>query len=107
MYARVQCSTRVPARRGLRRLRADRCRFDEELRPGGLLLEVADAAEQLRPDDEVAWYRLSQAERAAGNKEAQQKALEAFRKLHSVTPGTLRKPNQDEEITPQQIDANP
>jgi tetratricopeptide (TPR) repeat protein len=66
-----------------------------------------ERATRLRPDDEVAWYRLSQAERAAGNKEAQQKALEAFRKLHSVTPGTLRRPNQDEEITPQQIDANP
>jgi tetratricopeptide (TPR) repeat protein len=72
-----------------------------------LAVAPLERATQLRPDDEVAWYRLSQAERAAGNKEAQQKALEAFRKLHSVTPGTLRKPNQDEEITPQQIDANP
>jgi tetratricopeptide (TPR) repeat protein len=72
-----------------------------------LALAPLERATRLRPDDEVAWYRLSQAESAAGNKEAQQKALEAFRKLHSVTPGTLRRPNQDGEITPQQIDANP
>lgn len=66
-------------------------------------------ATQLRPDDEVAWYRLAQAERATGNREAQEKALAAFRKVHSSTPGTLRKPNEDEEITPQHIDsgANP
>jgi tetratricopeptide (TPR) repeat protein len=64
-----------------------------------------ERATRLRPDDEVAWYRLAQAERATGNKDAQQRALEAFRKLHSSTPGTLRKPNEGEEITPQQIGA--
>jgi tetratricopeptide (TPR) repeat protein len=68
-----------------------------------------ERATKLSPDDEVAWYRLAQAERAAGNKEAQQKALAAFKKIHSTTPGTLRKSNESEEITPQQIgaDANP
>ena len=68
-----------------------------------------ERATRLRPDDEVAWYRLAQAERATGNREAQQKALAAFRKIHSSTPGTLRKSNEGEEITPQQIgaDANP
>jgi tetratricopeptide (TPR) repeat protein len=72
-----------------------------------LAVAPLERATRLRPDDEVAWYRLAQAERAAGNKEAQLKALETFKKLHSITPGTLRKPNQSEEITPQQIDANP
>ncbi len=66
-----------------------------------------ERATRLRPDDEVAWYRLAQAERAVGNKNAQQKALDVFRKLHSSTPGTLRKPSEGEEITPQQIDTNP
>ena len=75
--------------------------------------ELAEAplerATRVRPDDEVAWYRLAQAERATGNREGQQKALAAFQKLHSSKPGTLRKPNEGEEITPQQIgaDANP
>jgi tetratricopeptide (TPR) repeat protein len=66
-------------------------------------------ATQLRPDDEVAWYRLAQAERATGNKEAQVKALAAFKKLHNSTPVTLRKPNAGDEITPQRLgaDANP
>lgn len=61
-------------------------------------------ATRLRPDDEVAWYRLAQAERATGNKEGQVTALAAFRKLHSSTPVTLRKPNASDEITPQQLD---
>lgn len=77
--------------------------------------EPADAvtalrhATKLRPDDEVAWYRLSQAERAAGNKAGQQEALVQFRKLHSSTPVTLRKPSETDEVTPQQLgpDANP
>jgi len=77
---------------------------------GGVCLEnqKADAAvaplehaTKLNPGDEVAWYRLAQAERALGNREAQQKALAEFQKLHSSTPGTLRRP--DEDITPQEI----
>ncbi len=66
---------------------------------------LLERATKIRPDDEVAWYRLSQAERATGNKEAQAKALAAFRKLHNSTPVTLRRPNQDEEVTPQQVDS--
>ena len=61
---------------------------------------------RLRPDDEVAWYRLAQAERAIGNKEEQLKALAAFKKLHSSTPVTLRKPSASDEITPQQLDTS-
>jgi predicted Zn-dependent protease len=65
-----------------------------------------ERATRLRPDDEVAWYRLAQAERGTGNRDAQAKALAAFRKLHSSTPVTLRKPNAGDEITPQQLDEN-
>jgi tetratricopeptide (TPR) repeat protein len=65
---------------------------------------LLEHATRIRSDDEVAWYRLAQAERATGNKEAQLKALAAFRNLHSSTPGTLRKPNAGDEITPQQLD---
>lgn len=64
---------------------------------------LLERATRLRPDDEVAWYRLAQAERATGNKEAQAKALMQFRKLHSSTPVTLRKPNASDELTPQKI----
>jgi tetratricopeptide (TPR) repeat protein len=64
-------------------------------------------ATQVNPEDEVAWYRLATAERATGNRQAQQKALAAFQKIHSAKP--LHKPNTGDEITPQKIgaDANP
>lgn len=68
-------------------------------------LPLLERATHLRPDDEVAWYRLAQAQRATGNKAGQVKALAAFQKLHRSTPATLRKPNADDEITPQQIHA--
>jgi tetratricopeptide (TPR) repeat protein len=79
---------------------------------GGVLLEGQDQknalaplerATKIRPDDEVAWYRLAQAERAAGNRQAQEKALAEFRKLHNSTPVGLRKPDQAQEITPQEL----
>jgi tetratricopeptide (TPR) repeat protein len=66
-------------------------------------IPLLERATRLRPGDEVAWYRLAQAERATGNKQGQAKALEAFTRLHSSTPGTLRKPNADDEVTPQQL----
>jgi len=83
---------------------------------GGVLLDSDKAelavaplehATQVNPGDEVAWYRLSTAERATGNREAQQKALAAFQKIHGAKP--LHKPNTGDEITPQKIgaDANP
>jgi tetratricopeptide (TPR) repeat protein len=81
---------------------------------GGVLLDSHKAeqavaplehATQVNPDDEVAWYRLSTAERATGNREAQQKALAAFQKIHSAKP--LHKPNTGDEITPQKIGADP
>jgi tetratricopeptide (TPR) repeat protein len=70
-------------------------------------LAPLERATKLNPDDEVAWYRLAQAERDTGNREAQQKALAAFQRLHSSTRGTLRKPDAGEEITPQQIGNDP
>jgi len=51
----------------------------------------------------VTWYRLAQAELAAGNRDAQQRALAEFRKLHNSTPVGLGKPDQAQEVTPQQI----
>jgi tetratricopeptide (TPR) repeat protein len=60
-------------------------------------------ATKLRPDDEVAWYRLAMAQRATGNREGQEEAMSAFKKLHNGTPVGLRKPNAEDDITPQQL----
>ena len=66
---------------------------------------LLERATKLRPEDEVAWYRLAQADRASGNRQGQETALAQFRKLHSSTPVTLRRPDQD-EVTPQQLGPN-
>ena len=68
---------------------------------------LLEHATQLRPGDEVAWWRLAQADRATGNTEGQRQALATFQKIHQTIPVTLRKPNAVDEITPQQIDTNP
>ena len=79
---------------------------------GGVYIEIqkpADAippltrATKLRPDDEVAWYRLARAQRATGNRAGQEEAMSAFTKLHNGTPVGLRKPNAEDDITPQQL----
>ncbi len=62
-------------------------------------------ATRLRPDDEVAWYRLARADRATGDSAGAAKALAAFRKIHSVTPSTLRPSSAEDELTPQKLDA--
>lgn len=62
-----------------------------------------ERATKLRPEDEVAWYRLAQAERASGNKMEQEKALAEFRRLHSSTPAGMARPSASEDITPQQL----
>ena len=59
-------------------------------------------ATKLRATDEVAWYRLAQAERAAGHHDAAQKALETFHTLHASS--TANKPPAVAAVTPQQLD---
>lgn len=56
----------------------------------------------LRPDDPVAWYRLSQVQRRLGNTQEQQHALTEFNRLHAS--GASNPSNSDAEITPQQLD---
>lgn len=67
---------------------------------------LLEHATRLRPDDEVAWWRLAQAERAVGDQNGQTQALAHFRKIHTTIPVTLRKPNAVDDITPQQIDGS-
>jgi hypothetical protein len=61
---------------------------------------------KLRPNDEVAWWRLALANRSVGNRKGQQQALAMFNRIHQVIPGTLRNPSAD-AVTPQHLDANP
>ena len=64
-----------------------------------LALPHLQRAVVLNADDEVAWYRLSQADRALGNTEQQKKALAQFQRLRSQialqqgtsTPGEVTK----------------
>jgi tetratricopeptide (TPR) repeat protein len=65
---------------------------------------LLEHATRLRPDDEVAWYRLARADLAAGNKEGQVKALAAFRRIHSATPAAPR-PAGTDAVTQQKLDA--
>ncbi len=63
-----------------------------------------ERATRINPDDDVAWYRLARAYRAMGRMQDNAKALGEYRRIHSSTPGTLRKPNASEEsVTPQKL----
>ena len=64
-------------------------------------------ATALRPDDQVAWYRLALADRATGDRAGSQIAMQKFRALHEADQSTgLRKPSEG-EITPQTVGAYP
>ncbi|MFP5228024.1 MAG: tetratricopeptide repeat protein [Acidobacteriota bacterium] len=67
---------------------------------------LLEHAVKLHPNDEVAWWRLAQADRAVGDTEGQKKALAEFNRIHQVIPGTLRNLNAD-AVTPQHLDAKP
>ena len=73
--------------------------------PGRALGELQRAS-ALNPDDEVTYYRLSQAYKSLGDAAGQEKALETFRRLRA------EKPNRQElspaaEVTKQEIDSEP
>lgn len=67
---------------------------------------LLERATKLRPGDEVAWYRLAQADRASGDKAGQATAQAEFQKLHNSTHAKLRPPNADSEVTPQTLGEN-
>jgi predicted Zn-dependent protease len=71
-------------------------------------IPVLERATKLNADDEVAWYRLAQAQRTTGNREAAQRSLEKFRKLYAIA-SVVRSPVAADEVTPQQLgpDAHP
>jgi tetratricopeptide (TPR) repeat protein len=71
-----------------------------ESKMAGMAVAPLERATKLDPADEVAWYRLAQAERAVGNREAALKADETFRTLHAAG-NSANKPGAAEDVTPQ------
>ena len=69
-----------------------------------LALQPLQHAAELRPDDKVAWYRLAQAERELGHREASQKAMVKFQELRKASNAALGlRGSSAEEVTPQQL----
>jgi tetratricopeptide (TPR) repeat protein len=60
----------------------------------------------LDPEDEVAWYRLSQVERDLGNTEEQQRAVAEFRRLHHKfnQQKLIERVFSPSEVTKQEVD---
>ncbi|MGB6827878.1 MAG: tetratricopeptide repeat protein, partial [Terracidiphilus sp.] len=81
-------------------------RCDIELSKPSNAVAPLDRATKLRPDDEVAWYRLARAQRAIGDNSAAAKSMEEFRKVHAAEGAEFRRPNATEEVTPQRLDAD-
>ncbi len=67
-----------------------------------LALPHLQRAVALNADDEVAWYRLAQADRAVGNTEEQKKALAEFQRLRNQI-GLQQGTSTPEEITKQTL----
>jgi tetratricopeptide (TPR) repeat protein len=70
-----------------------------------LHLQKAIAADA---EDEVAWYRLAQVQKALGNEAEQQKALAEFRRLHHQVnqQKLIEKVFSPSEVTKQELDPN-
>lgn len=84
-------------------------RVDLESHDSAEAVTMLKRATKLRPNDDVAWYRLALAQRAVGNREGEMEAMAAFKKVHRIIPVTLQSPNAGEQVTPQKLDsdANP
>lgn len=80
-------------------------RVDLEVQQPAEAVTALKRATQIRPDDDVAWYRLSLAQRAVGNKQGQMEALAEYRKIHQIIPATLQRTHAGDEITPQKLDS--
>lgn len=66
-------------------------------------ISLLERATRIRPDDEVAWWRLSQAYRAVGNRQGQMSALATFQKLHNSTNSKPSNSPSMDAVTPQQL----
>jgi tetratricopeptide (TPR) repeat protein len=79
--------------------------LDLQSQAPGQAIPLLERATRLRPEDEVAWYRLVRADRATGDSAGAAKALAVFRRIHNTTPATLRLSSGTDELTPQKLDA--
>ena len=72
-------------------------------------MAALERAIKLRPDDEVAWYRLARARQAMGERDEALKAMMEFRRIHEAAQQTSSAPAATDEVTPQALDsdANP
>jgi tetratricopeptide (TPR) repeat protein len=68
-----------------------------------LAVDHLKKAVALKADDEVAWYRLSLAERMIGNIAGQKSAMAQFQRLRSATPPS-RQEQSSTEVTKQSLD---
>lgn len=73
-----------------------------------LALPHLQKAVKINAEDEVAWYRLSRAQKALGNDALQQKALSEFQRLHEKTlqQARVKEQNPPSELTKQVIAPN-
>ncbi len=73
-----------------------------------LALPHLQKAVTINPEDEVAWYRLSRAQKSLGNDALQQKALSEFQRLHAKTlqQSRVREQTPPNELTKQVIEPN-
>ncbi len=69
----------------------------------GKAIPLLERATRNRPDDAVAWWRLSQAYRSVGNRQGQMHALAIFEKLHSGAASKLLNPPSMDAVTPQPL----
>jgi tetratricopeptide (TPR) repeat protein len=77
-----------------------------EVNKPGLALSHFQKAVKLDPEDEVAWYRLSRAQKSLGNVALQQKALAEFQRLHQKTlqQAGMKEPKSPSEVSKQVIE---
>lgn len=66
-------------------------------------IPLLERATRDRPDDAVAWWRLSQAYRSVGNRPGQMHALAIFEKLHSGAESKLLNQPSMDAVTPQKL----
>lgn len=65
-----------------------------------------ERATKIRPNDDVAWYRLARAERALREDVAAAKSMAEFRKIHAEVMVGQQIPNLADKVTPQKLDAD-
>jgi predicted Zn-dependent protease len=69
----------------------------------------AQRATDLDPENEVAWYRLAQIQKALGHSAEQEKALAQYRRLHDRTSQQhgLEPVFTPREVTKQEVEPSP